>query len=272
MYQPFRAVVLILLLISLVARAATEQEAHEWYRSLDLLPATKSFLTKEERQQLFRLARHHKVAALEMVAHYDPSGEIGFCFGRAMAVHLIARGMGLQSQSLRKLFVIGDLRSGSDPEWRFHVTTVVKGEDGLWYSVDPIMEPPLASGVPLKMERWIQIVQRTWDKPKKANFYFVENSTIIPDLRNVPEADKETGENVIEVSFNPNAHSEFVSGSVAGFPYFEVSSPGQERFFTTVYEREELNRFSFLGIRINGHAYDYRNYFVDLLFDLKGNE
>lgn len=250
--------------------SATEDEAFNWYSSLNNLPPSKKFLKEVERERLFRNARFHKVAALEKLSKYDPSGQIGFCFGRAMTVHLLARKMGLEDASVRKLFIIGDLRQGSEPEWRFHVTTLVKGEDGAWWAVDPIMQPPLAWGGSMKMEEWMRTVQSTWDKKKAAHFYLVDNSTIIPDLRNVPDPDKETGEKLIEVAFDPKKQSAgFSEKSIEEFKYSEVDLKSQHRFFTNSFEEGKEDRFQYLGININGQNYDYLNYFVDLLTELK---
>lgn len=251
--------------------AATEQEAFEWYSSLHQMEPKIQGLNEVQRERLFRNARYHKVASLEKLPEYDPSGLIGFCFGRAMTVHLLARKMGLGSASVRKLFVIGDLRSGPNPEWRFHVTTLVKGDDGEWWAVDPIMQPPLSWGGALKMHEWMEIVQRTWDKQKKAHFYMVDNSAIIPDLRVVPDPAQETGEKVIEISFNPkNAPLKFTLRQTEGRTYFESTLEAQNELFTNAFEAQEVDRFPFLSMRINGDVFDFNNYFVDLLRDLKG--
>ena len=115
----FRVSLLTLVFFSLSTFAATQEEALQWYQKIDSIQGTKNSLTKSERQELYKSARHHKVAALEVIGQYDPTGEIGFCFGRAMTVHLIARRMGLASEGVRKLFAIGDLRSGDNPECAF---------------------------------------------------------------------------------------------------------------------------------------------------------
>src|SRR5438128_1426530 len=70
-------------------------------------PSTKEGLTAMDRKALFTQAVNNPVANVEMLFKYDPKGIVGFCFGRAMTVHLIARRMGLKDSSLRKLFIIG---------------------------------------------------------------------------------------------------------------------------------------------------------------------
>ena len=61
-------------------------------------------LTAFQRQQLWTAAFRHPVAGLDdekKLAKYYPQGFIGFCFGRAMAAHLLARQLGLAEDSVR---------------------------------------------------------------------------------------------------------------------------------------------------------------------------
>jgi hypothetical protein len=125
----------------------------------------KESLTADERLKLFDVTRLNPVASLsdENIAKYDPQGAIGFCFGRSMATHLIARSQfSLASPSIRFVFIMGDLRSGADPEWRFHATAVVKGstQDGSneWYAIDPIFSAPLS------LNNWITQVQNLFEQ------------------------------------------------------------------------------------------------------------
>jgi len=123
-----------------------------------------------------------------------------------MAVHLLARKSGLAEESVRKLFVIGDLRSGPDPEWRFHVATVVLEESGGWYAVDPIMPGPMP------LPDWIGRMSGDYDRRGEARFYLTGASVIIPDLSVVAESrEAESGDRVIELAFDPSAHAGFES-------------------------------------------------------------
>ncbi|MBC7465749.1 MAG: hypothetical protein H7256_07140 [Bdellovibrio sp.] len=80
---------------------------------------------------------------------YDPKGEIGFCFGRAMAGHLEALSMGIEKDSIRKAFVAGTMeRQGEGITWQFHVATIVKGTKGSWWVIDPIFNHVM------KLEEW----------------------------------------------------------------------------------------------------------------------
>lgn len=207
---------------------------------------------------LFHLTNTNKVAGLEYVYKYDPTEALGFCFGRSMAAHLIALKMGLSENNIKKLFVIGDLRSGLNPEWRFHVTTLVKGDDNDWYAIDPVMYRPL------RMDGWLRNLQRIWDRNKKATFYITPPDAIMPDLSIVPDIEKETGENIIELSFDPLNKPGFdkknISGNIA--KVFEISEEANYKYFSDTGERE--NRFNFTHITVNGASLDYHNYFADL--------
>ncbi|MDA9951609.1 hypothetical protein N9D31_03435, partial [Oligoflexaceae bacterium] len=124
------------------AYALTASDALRQYKEISFqAPQTKSELTLSEMNHVLSHVITHPVASLldpQNINKYDPQGVIGFCFGRSMAVHLAARKVGLAHSSIRKLFIIGDMRSGADPEWRFHVTTIVKGPNAEWYALDPI--------------------------------------------------------------------------------------------------------------------------------------
>ena len=240
-------------------------------------PEISDSLDAEQRQELLLRTSEHKVAALKHLQKYD-NQKIGFCYGRAMTAHLIARKMGLRQRSIRKLFVIGDLRSGDVPEWRFHVTTLVKGsEDGLYYAIDPIMRPPRSDGKPLPPAKWIEIVKSIWDKNHKAHFYVSTPESVMPDMRVVPTVkDLDQGNRIIELSFNPNLHAGLNSSHFGAHEYFEVDARAQEDYFINT---RELNQtpfnflfFDMLVKRPNEQKLlhlVYNNYFVDLLADLK---
>jgi len=234
-----------------------------------------------ERAALYQMAVENPVATLDdaVIGKYDPTGAIGFCFGRAMTAQLGARELGLSLSSLKKLFIVGALCSGCTgatdaPEWRFHVTTVVKGEDRKWYAIDPIMHE---SGPyrPLTVERWIERVREGWDRyhggEPRAKLYLTPPDAILPDITTLPSP--ETGERLIELNFVPESHGLRALRSTNRA--LGLSSRNREKiyaltagqaaeYFLTTSERE-ADRFRFLDIRIDGDAIPYNGYFVDLL-------
>jgi len=214
-----------------------------------------------QRESLFRAVADHKVAGLDQLDKYDPTGIIGFCFGRAMAAHLIALRMGLTQDNIRKLFIVGDLRSGDKPEWRFHVTTLVRGIDGAWYAVDPVLPEAM------EMSAWIAKVQDTWDKGRKSRLYVTPADTVLPKLSVFPETpEAETGELIIELKFDPKGKKGFEA--VESLPdkktmAFDVDAERAARYFDGASGGQ--GTFGFMGIRINGEWFDFNSYFADLI-------
>lgn len=178
-----------------------------------------------------------------------------------MAVQLMARKMGLNKDSIRKLFIIGDLRSGPNPEWRFHVTTLIKGTDGQWHAIDPILDGPMTA------KAWIGQVQSVWDKKGAANLYFTPADTVIPDIHIVPEdISKESGERLIELSFNPAGRKGFKNMRDWGPKVYSVGGSAFSEHFLTA--DAAVSAFDFTGITINGGLISYNAYFDDLLKSL----
>jgi hypothetical protein len=252
---------------TLQARAElTSEQVLNLYQDIDKGPASLQALSLKQIASLHFQTANHPVASLANLKKYDksedPSEQIGFCFGRAMAAYLIARKMGLAPASIRKLFIVGDLRSGKDPEWRFHVTTVVRGSDARWYAIDPLFQP-------IPVLQWIKKVQGTWDKKHQARLYLTSGSVVIPDLSQVPAV--ETGERLIEIAFDPLKVKGFsLSKLVQGA--FAATRSTEAAYFTDVYEKNEADRFNFLSVRVNDHEFVYNGYFSDLLSDLHAHD
>lgn len=275
------------LVLSLNARADVSEQVRAQHQELDNDPTTqtKDGLTKEERLKLFNHVLNHKVAALtpENIAKYDtPKQEIGYCYGRAMAVHLRARKMGLKPGSIKKLYIIGDLRQGEEPEWRFHVTTLVKGGDKKWYAIDPIL------GHPRPMIDWIRRVRSIWDKKPDpadlAKLYLVSPGTVMPDVRIYPYSKvEETGEIVTDLSFVPAGRPGFKAVKVEEETVYEMSVSAQEKYFLRAVESVDADQFNFEELKLTvmkkkemGDGleeipvlYPYKGYFKDLLEELK---
>jgi hypothetical protein len=228
---------------------------------LSSAPETKPRFTEKELSSLYNSVVANKVASLDALSRYDPTGVIGFCFGRAMTAHLLARAAGAPDGSIRKLFMVGDMRSGADPEWRFHVTTLVKGPQDAWFAVDPVFEKPQP------VLDWIKRVRSIWDKSKKAKLYFVDPSAVLPDLRIVPAPNEEKQEHLIEVSFDPATKDGFTAKPEFGPLAYSLSSRAEAEYFSQV-STSAGTEFDFLGITINGKTIPYNNYFADLMNDI----
>lgn len=239
---------------------AEEPEIYRQYLALqDGLPQTKDGLSAAERDELFRSVSSNRVLNVDELGHYDPKGYIGFCFGRAMGAQLLARKMSVKKESIAKLFIVGDLRSGADPEWRFHVTTLVKGEDGRWYAIDPIL------GRPMPAEEWIATVKRVWDKKNEAKLYLAPSDTVMPDVTRDPNG--KTGKYLIELGFEPSGKRGFKEEKLGDHDVWKVSDKASQSYLLSARAPEET-RFHFDGIQIGAQAVDYAGYFKDFLGDL----
>lgn len=249
-------------------------------------------LTWEEAKSLYEQAINNRVATLKRVGRYDPTGEIGFCYGRALTVELIARKMKLARSGIRKLFIIGDLRSNpSVGEWRFHVTTLtkVRGLDNKisWYAIDPIMYRG-GEYAPLTVSRWIEMVRDTWDSWQgfsKAKLYLTQNAApVLPDIRNIARSDYVEGNQIIDLSFDPikngikiadeEDHVNFgipreQQPDTNRFRFYLLDQNAGDQFFLSTEEPSLPDRFNFLGLHLEEFRYfGYYGYFIDLFSTL----
>lgn len=85
-------------------------------------------------------ANRNPVVALHMNSKYDPDNRgIGFCFGRAMFIHLYLAYAGVNRANIKKAFVVGPMSNGG---WAWHVTTIVQSQDAygreVWLALDPV--------------------------------------------------------------------------------------------------------------------------------------
>lgn len=93
-------------------------------------------LSRTELDALYLKASTNPVADYANVKRYDPKGNIGFCFGRAMNVHLEALRAGVAQENVKKVWAVGTMKA-NNILWQHHVATMVRGEDKLWYVLDP---------------------------------------------------------------------------------------------------------------------------------------
>ncbi len=124
---------------------------------LKIAPASsfkKTGLEEREINQLFRKVSDNPVASLSRVDDYSVNTPgMGYCFGRATTAHIKALGSGLNKQSVRKVWALGDLKTG-DINWRYHVTTIVRDTNGKWHAIDPIF------GRSMSVEDWYKEMKK----------------------------------------------------------------------------------------------------------------
>lgn len=222
-------------------------------------------LTRPQLRTLYRDSYYNKVASFEKLPLYDPSEQLGFCFGRAIASHLLARKMGLKEAGTGKVFIVGELKSEGVTLWRFHVSAIVKGPGGAWYAIDSNLPGPVT------LKEWIKETRAVWDEGTKARVYVTHAAAVFPDIRVFPAIAEEKGENLIELSFEPSGRDGFapLDGGLGPLVY-SVDENAAKRYFTGIDEDGAEDRFDFLGVTVAGERYDYRNYFADLVADIGG--
>jgi hypothetical protein len=261
-----------------------EQNTFESYLDISKnSPINKKEFSNKELTILYKKSANHPVSKLSAIDKYDPTGLIGFCFGRAMAAQLLARQMGLDPHSIQKVFIIGALCSTcskpEDPiEWRFHVTTMVRGPKNQWYAIDPIY--PQQNFKPVLASQWITFVRKGWDSYQsepRAYLYSTNSSAIMPDIRTLPNP--ESGNHIIELNFKPDEHEiPRLSSQLLKNEYgitnnkeviYSLNQEKADSLMLTAYHFDATNRFQFLDITINNTYLSYNGYFVDLISSLK---
>lgn len=114
--------------------------------------------------RIYQEVANNPVTDLYNIDKYDPAGGTGFCFGRAMNVHLESLAQGVLKESIMKAWVHGTLQTGST-RWRYHVTAILKGPGRTWWAIDPIM------GRVMTLEEWYQSM-KSFDSDGKMRIYF----------------------------------------------------------------------------------------------------
>jgi hypothetical protein len=90
-------------------------------------------------QNLIDAVYNHAVIGFKNQKKYnaDDGSETGFCFGRAMYVHLTLLRMGLQKESIKKIWAVGPIKNGSGQEnWGYHVATIAFSKKDGWIVID----------------------------------------------------------------------------------------------------------------------------------------
>lgn len=129
-------------------------------------------ITKAEAEKLVASIAHHPVVGRNNI-YEKQKVSIGFCFGRATYTHLMLLKMGVDKDSIRKAFVVGNMNNGVS--WAWHVTTVVRSADGKgWWAVDNF------TGVTFLEDWFAQVFRLSTDK--KLRIYISEPAKFSAEL------------------------------------------------------------------------------------------
>lgn len=95
-------------------------------------------------KELLSVTYNHSVVGWNARDRYKRDGvEIGFCFGRAMFMHLVLLKMGVQKASIKKIWAVGPMQTRDGITWGHHVSTVVFSREQGWVAVDTNHANPL---------------------------------------------------------------------------------------------------------------------------------
>jgi hypothetical protein len=86
-------------------------------------------------ERLLKLTLNNPVASPGNSKYDQPGTSIGYCFGRATFIHLMLLKMGVQKNSIRKIWDVGPMKAGGIM-WQFHVATAVYTEGKGWLVID----------------------------------------------------------------------------------------------------------------------------------------
>lgn len=145
---------------------------HEFYRKTAMRPqitTVNTALHPAQATEILNSIAPHPVIGDKVALKYDPTQEIGFCFGRAAYVHIELLRRGISAQRIAKVFVMGGLYLDGY-SWDFHVATIAQDESGTWWAIDSLF------ATPLPLEDWMHEVSR-WDANQKfpaLRFFFTD--------------------------------------------------------------------------------------------------
>ncbi len=126
------------------------------------------FISPETSQEVLTKLVANPVASSSQSNKYDPKGNIGFCFGRAMFVNLELAYRRFDRDSIKKIFAIGPMETGGSVRWEWHVATIVqsineKAEEE-WLAIDSV------TGL-VTLNDWYEIVYNRFSVDQKLKVY-----------------------------------------------------------------------------------------------------
>lgn len=125
-------------------------------------------ITRQQAQEILTSINTHPVVSEYIYEKYNQPGvEVGFCFGRATYVHLALLKLGVNKDSIKKVWAVGPMVTG-EIAWDFHVATIVKSTEGSWIVIDSFV------GRIMTIEQWIAEISKIAQPGHKNRYYFTE--------------------------------------------------------------------------------------------------
>lgn len=103
-------------------------------------------ITEDDAYRMLYAARNHSVVGGHQVRKYSQPGEsMGYCFGRAMYLHILALKLGVQKASIHKIWALGPMQSNDGlVTWGYHVSLIVFSPQKGWLVLDPNFHRPFS--------------------------------------------------------------------------------------------------------------------------------
>jgi hypothetical protein len=116
------------------------------------------------------------IVTSDRTKYEQPGTAIGYCFGRAMFVHLYALHNHYKKAQIRKIWAVGSMKT-SYHNWAFHVATMVQdGATGEWRVVDSFMRNPVTP------RAWFKVFQGQNQADRDLRVYVTPAEKFAPDL------------------------------------------------------------------------------------------
>jgi len=115
------------------------------------------------------------VLSLANIHRFENGEQIGFCFGRALALHYLLLKAGVSSCDIYKIFAIGNLMFNYQI-WHFHVAVLIRDAANGFVVVDP------SFGQPLSVDDWMKSVEKHDIKYPRSQtrFYVTDPRKLVP--------------------------------------------------------------------------------------------
>lgn len=99
-------------------------------------------VTESAAKRLLQLTLQNPIVTPGNAKYDQPNTSIGYCFGRATFIHLMLLKMGVQKDSIRKIWAVGPMKAGNIM-WQFHVATSVFVDGKGWMVIDTNHNSPI---------------------------------------------------------------------------------------------------------------------------------
>ncbi|MFP5520699.1 MAG: protein-glutamine glutaminase family protein [Bdellovibrionia bacterium] len=127
-------------------------------------------------QKIIEAVARSPFLGTDPVLYQRPQTEIGYCFGRATFIHLMLLRLGVQKESIKKIWIVGPMKiPGTNLIWDYHVATMVFSEKQGWMVLDSNI------GRPVTIDNWFSNYYHM-SVDRRAKLFVTDASKFAPDL------------------------------------------------------------------------------------------